>query len=148
MKLKTKSNPEEYSMVVSNITEVGWFHNPVASFRWRYTKESTRLSWTRQKWNISRFYSLSCNASDGIYATFIRGTSISQIKMDRPAALSNMFKARTETKSSYMLQQFYETMRLDGVFGCIFFLCCPNISDLSIAETKYLKNATSLPHLA
>jgi hypothetical protein len=152
-KIKNKSNVEEYSLVVSNITEVGLINN--------LSKINTvllhsdgdvalnKLGYYEQGKNeTSAGVSLFCDASDGIRDGFIRGTGVSQIKINRPVALFNMFIASTGTKIAYMLQRFHETLVQDGVYGRVFFTWCPSICELPKAKSKCFTNVASFSHFA
>jgi hypothetical protein len=152
-KIKNKSQIEEYSMVVSNITEVGLINN--------LSKVNTillhgdgdvalgKLGYYEQGKNeTSAGVSLFCDATDGIRDGFIRGTGVSQLKINRPVALFNMFIASTGTKTAYMLQRFHEAMIQDGVFGRVFFTWCRSISELPTTKPKCFTNIPSFAHFA
>jgi hypothetical protein len=140
-------------LVVSNITEVGLLAN--------LSKINTillhsdgdvalnKLGYYEQGKNeTSAGVSLFCDASDGIRSGFIRGTGVSQIKVNRPVALFNMFVASTGTKLALMLQRFYETRYQDGVFGRVFFTWCPSITELPKIKSKCFTNIPSFSHFA
>jgi hypothetical protein len=152
-KVKHKSNTEEYSLLVSNITEVGLVNN--------LSKVNTiilhpdgdvalqKLGYYEQgKNDASGGVSLFCDASDGIRGTFIRGTGVSQKTINRPVALLNMFIASTGSKLASMLQRFHETRSQDGVYGRVFFTWCPGISELPDAKSKCFTNIPSFSHFA
>jgi hypothetical protein len=150
---KSKSQALEYSLVVSNVTEVGLTYN--------LSKINTillhsdgdvalnQLGYYEQGKNeTSGGVSLFCDASDGIRGGFIRGTGVSQIKMDRPIALFNMFIASTGTKIALMLQRFYDTRNQDGVFGRVFYTWCPSVDELPKIKSKCFTNIPSFSHFS
>jgi hypothetical protein len=152
-KMKNKSYTEEYSMIISNTTEVGLLNN--------LSKINTMLLhsdgdvalqklgyYDQGKNETSAGVSLFCDASDGIFGGFLRGTGVSQLKINRPVALFNMFIASTGTKTAHMLQRFYETKEQDGVYGRVFFTWCPSINELPKAKTTSFTNVASFSHFA
>ena len=150
---KSKSNSEEYSMLVSNITEVGLIYNLSKINTMLLHSDGdvalNKLGYYEQGRNeTSAGVSLFCDASDGIQGGFIRGTGVSQVKINRPIALFNMFIASTGTKITHMLQRFFDTKEQDGVFGRVFFTWCPSVSDLPKAKTKSFTNIASFSHFA
>ncbi|CAF3923142.1 unnamed protein product [Rotaria sp. Silwood1] len=152
-KNKNKSYAQEYSLMVSNITEVGLINN--------LSKINTTLLHSDGDVALNKFgyydqgrnetaagVSLFCDASDGIRGGFIRATGISQIIINRPVALLNIFIASTGTKMANMLQRFYELRIQDGIFGRVFFTWCPSISELPMAKPKCYTNVASFSHFA
>ncbi|CAF1182285.1 unnamed protein product [Adineta ricciae] len=150
-KTKHKSIATGYSMVVSNATEVALLNN--------LTKVNTILLhsdgdvalnklgyYDQGKNETSAGVSLFCDASDGLFKGFIRGTGVSQVKINRPVALLNMFVASTGTKMAHMLQRFHETKGQDGVFGRVFFTWCPSLVELPPSKTTSFTNIASFPH--
>ncbi|CAF3871582.1 unnamed protein product [Rotaria sp. Silwood1] len=139
--------------MVSNITEVGLINN--------LSKINTTLLHSDGDVALNKFgyydqgrnetaagVSLFCDASDGIRGGFIRATGISQIIINRPVALLNIFIASTGTKMANMLQRFYELRIQDGIFGRVFFTWCPSISELPMAKPKCYTNVASFSHFA
>jgi hypothetical protein len=150
-KIKNKSNTEEYSLVVSNITEVGLVNNLSKVNTMLLHSDGdvalNKLGYYEQGKNeTSAGVSLFCDASDGIRGGFIRGTGVSQIQINRRVALFNMFIASTGTKIASMLQRFHETMVQDGVYGRVFFTWCPSISELPKTKSKCFTNVASFSH--
>lgn len=152
-KSKTKPNTDEYSLIVSNITEVGLLNN--------LAKTNTILVHPDGDVSLSKFgyyeqgksetsagVSLFCDASDGIREGFYRGTGVSQVKIERPVALFNMFIASTGTKLAYMLQRFYERHEQDGVYGRVFFSWCPTVTDLPTPTLTRFTNIASFSHFS
>lgn len=152
-KNKTKSNNDDYSLVVANITEVGLIIN--------LSKINTlllhpdgdvalnKLGYYEQGKNeTSAGVSLFCDASDGIRGGFIRGTGVSNVKINRPVAHLSMFIASTGTKIAFMLQRFHETFVQDGVYGRVFFTWSQSISDLPKIKSKSFTNIASFSHFA
>ncbi|CAF1144748.1 unnamed protein product [Adineta steineri] len=95
---------------------------------------------------ISAGVSLFCDAFDGIFKGFIRGTGVSQMKIDCPLALFNMFVASIAIKTAHMLQRFYETNEQDGVYGRVFFTWCPTLTELPPCKTVSFTNIASFLH--
>ncbi|CAF4921457.1 unnamed protein product, partial [Rotaria sp. Silwood1] len=153
IKIESKHNVQEYSMIVSTCTEVGLINN--------LSKINTillhpdgdvalsKLGYYEQGKNeTSGGISLFCDASDGIRGVYNRGTGISQIKIARPVALLNMYVASTGTKVAQMLQKFYEDKQQDGVYGRVFYTWCRSISDLPNNRTKSFINIPSYSHFS
>ncbi|CAF1527725.1 unnamed protein product [Adineta steineri] len=92
--------------------------------------------------------SLFCEALDGIRGGFIRGTGVTQIKINRRVALFNMFIASTGIKLATMIQRFYETYVQDGVFDRVFYTYCPTISELRKIKSKSYTNIPSFSHFS
>lgn len=152
-KTKKKINNEEYSMVMSNATEVGLLNNLAKVNTVLLHADGdvalNKLGYYDQGKNeTSAGVSLFCDASDGIFGGFIRGTGVSQVKIDRPVALLNMLIASTGSKLAYMLQRFYDTKDQDGVYGRVFFTWCQSISELPKAKTISFTNVPSFSHFA
>lgn len=140
-------------MVVSNVTEVGLINNlskintmllhsdgDVALHKLGYYEQG--------KHETSAGISLFCDASDGLRSGFIRGTGVSQVKINRPVALFNMFIASTGTKIVHMLQKFHETLVQDGVYGRVFYTWCPSITELPQPKSTGFTNIASFSHFA
>jgi hypothetical protein len=147
------SHDDEYSMLVSNITEVGLIKNlsKVDTMLLHADDDVAlhKLGYYEQGRNeTSGGVSLFCDASDGMYGGFVRGTGVTQLKINRPVALFNMFIASTGTKMASMIQRYYETKEQDGVYGRVFFTWCPSVSDLPRAKTQSYTNIASLSHFA
>ncbi|CAF4818491.1 unnamed protein product [Rotaria socialis] len=152
-KTKKKLKNEEYSMVMSNATEVGLLNNlaKVNTILLHADGDAAlnKLGYYDQGKNeTSAGVSLFCDASDGIFGGFIRGTGVSQVKIDRPVALLNMLIASTGSKLASMLQRFYDTKDQDGVYGRVFFTWCQSISELPMAKTISFTNVPSFSHFA
>lgn len=152
-KNKRKSQVSEYSLVVSNTTEVALLANlSKINTTLLHSDGDVALSklgyYEQGKNETSGGVSLFCDASDGIRGGFIRGTGVSQIKIDRPVALFNMFLASTGTKLASMLQRFHETRVQDGVFGRVFYTWCPSISELPKIKSKSFTNIPSFSHFS
>ncbi|CAF0930034.1 unnamed protein product [Adineta steineri] len=157
---KLKSQAPEYSLVVSNITEVALlcdssssicvlvFFYIVHGFFPFVMLYGFLLSYRLRKNEACGGVSLFCEASDGIRGGFIRGTGVTQIKINRSVALFNMFIESTGTKLAAMLQRFYEKYVQDGVFGHVFYTYCPTISELSKIKSKSYTNIPSFSHFS
>jgi hypothetical protein len=152
-KSKTKSNESDYSMVLSNVTEVGLIMN--------LSKINTlllhgdgdvalqKLGYYEQTKNeTAAGVSLFCDASDGIRCGFIRGTGVSSIKINRPVALMSTYIASTGTKMAPMLQRLHEMPYQDGVFGRMFYTWCESITDLPKPKSTSYTNVASFSHFA
>jgi hypothetical protein len=152
---KNKKNTcsEEYSMVVSNVTEIALLLN--------LSKINTillhsdgdvalnKLGYYEQGKNeTSAGISLFCEASDGIRGGFIRATGVSQIKMNREIALFSMFVASTGSKMAYTLQRFHESRTQDGVCGRVFYTWCSSVPELPETKSKSFTNIASFAHFA
>ncbi|UJR38901.1 hypothetical protein I4U23_031569 [Adineta vaga] len=152
-KNKNKSQEPEYSLVVSNTTEVALLTNLAKINTILLHSDGDvalgKLGYYEQGKNeTSGGVSLFCDASDGIRGGFIRGTGVLQIKINRPVALFNMFVASTGTKLTSMLQRFHETRIQDGVFGRVFFTWCQSINELPKMKSKSFTHIPSFPHFA
>jgi hypothetical protein len=152
-KMKNTTNNEDYSMVVSNITEVGLINNLSKVNTMLLHSDGdvalNKLGYYEQGKNeTSAGISLFCDATDGIRGGFIRGTGVSRVKINRPVALFNMFIASTGTKIAYMLQKFHETLIQDGVYGRVFYTWCPSISELPQPKSTCFTNVASFSHFA
>ena len=152
-KKRKKSNDDEYSMLVSNITEVGLINNlSKVNTILLHADGDVALSklgyYEQGKNETSGGVSLFCEASDGIYGGFVRGTGISRLQISRPIALFNMFIASTGTKIAQMLQRYHETKEQDGVYGRVFFTWCPSVCDLPRVKTQSFTNIASFSHFA
>lgn len=152
-KNKSKPNPNEYSLLVSNITEVGLVNNLAKVNTLLLHADGdvalNKLGYYDQGKNESSAgVSLFCDASDGLRYGFIRGTGVSQVKIERPIALFNMFIASTGTKLATMLQRFHEKYEQDGVFGRVYFTWSPTITELSRTKLTRYTNIASFTHFA
>ncbi|UJR24352.1 hypothetical protein I4U23_005729 [Adineta vaga] len=152
-KNKNKSQELEYSLVVSNTTEVALLTNLAKINTILLHSDGDvalgKLGYYEQGKNeTSDGVSLFCDASDGIRGGFIRGTGVSQIKINRPVALFNMFVASTGTKLTSMLQRFHETRIQDGVFARVFFTWCQSINELPKIKSKSFTHIPSFSHFA
>lgn len=152
-KTKSKLDPDEYSLMVSNVTEVGLITNLAKVNTLLIHSDGdvalNKLGYYEQGKNESAAgVSLFCDASDGLRYGFIRGTGVSQVKIERPLALFNMFIASTGTKLACMLQRFYEKHEQDGVFGRVFFTWSPTITELPTMKLTRYTNIASFTHFA
>ena len=152
-KKKCANNVEDYSLVVSNITEVGLINNLSKINTMLLHSDGDialhKLGYYEQgKHETSAGISLFCDASDRLRSGFIRGTGVSQVKINRPVALFNMFIASTGTKMIHMLQKFNDTLVQDGVYGRVFYTWCPSVTELPQPKSTGFTNIASFSHFA
>jgi hypothetical protein len=151
--MKGKTTMNDFSMVISNATEVGLLSNLARVNTMLLHADGdvslTKLGYYEQGRNeTAAGVSLFCDASDGLRKGFIRGTGISQLTIDRPVALLSMFVASTGTKLAHMLQRFHETKEQDGVFGRVFFTWCRTVVELPLGKIMSFTNVASFSHFA
>lgn len=152
-KNKKYQSTSEYSMLVSNCTEIALLQNlSKVDTMLLHSDGDVALSklgyYEQGKSETSGGVSLFCEAFDGLRAGYCRGTGVSRLKIERPIALLNFFIASTGNKLVQMLQRFHDYKEQDGVYGRVFFTWCPSISELPKAKGKSFTNIPSYSHFA